>query len=188
MIKEFKENDPRKSAVVFRGTFNAIKKLYQEDPNLAGELAISAIELALTGEISSESTMIGIILSEAEEISKNNKERYEATVESKKQKKIGDQRLDEIANLVMRKFTQKEIASQLGLSQQTVSNRLGLIRRDYPELLQVNSLVQSLQEEDTCTSKNTIVQDLQEETACTSEKVLVQENKACTSNYNCFNF
>jgi hypothetical protein len=49
MIKEFNNVETRKSGIIYRGTFNAIKDLYAQNPEMAGELAISAIELVLTG-------------------------------------------------------------------------------------------------------------------------------------------
>ena len=62
MINGFKESKVSDSAVVYSSTLSQIKKLYEKNPVMAGELAISAIELALTGEISSDDYMIEIML------------------------------------------------------------------------------------------------------------------------------
>ena len=44
---------------IFGGTWEQIKKLYSTNPQQAGELAISAIEMALTGDISSDDFLVG---------------------------------------------------------------------------------------------------------------------------------
>jgi DNA-binding NarL/FixJ family response regulator len=150
MINEFKETEiVRESGIIYRSTFNQIKSIYQTNPQQAGELAISAIELLLTGQISSDDNMINIILEQNKEINSKNIHNYELRAEIRKQNKIAEQKLDEIARLSLMKKTQKEIATKLGLSQQTVSNRMALIRREYPELLQVSEPVQ---EKNACTS------------------------------------
>lgn len=45
-------------------------------------------------------------------------------------------KLEEIAEMFKSGCKQREIAEKLNLSQQTVSYRLGLIRTQYPELMQ----------------------------------------------------
>jgi hypothetical protein len=45
-------------------------------------------------------------------------------------------KLDEIAEMLQNGMKQKEIAERLHISQQTVSYRMGLIRTQYPELMQ----------------------------------------------------
>lgn len=181
MIKEFKDVETRKSGLVYRSTFNQIKKLYDKNPQLAGELAISAIELVLTGSISSDDDNIDMYLEVNKEVVQKNFDAYDAKVENDRRNKIAKYQLDEIAKLHMAKYTQKAIAQQLKLSQQTVSNRLAIIRKDYPELLQEEQVCTNLvQEKNTCTN-------LQENFTCTNEKILVQtgtniqENIVCTS-------
>ena len=48
MIEQFKELEVRKSGVIYNSTLEQIKNLYPMDPERAGELAISAIELVLS--------------------------------------------------------------------------------------------------------------------------------------------
>lgn len=62
MIKEFNNLPVRESGIIYDHTLNQIKEFYAVDPNLAGELAISAIELVLTGETSTDNEVIKIML------------------------------------------------------------------------------------------------------------------------------
>lgn len=135
MIDQFKELETRSSGVIYKSTLDQIKKLYEADPELAGELAISAIELVLCGEISSDDMMIGILLEPARAVNKNNKDKYDNKVEAAKAKKMTEMRLDKIAELVNSGKKQREIGEALGMSQQTVSYRISLIKTKYPELL-----------------------------------------------------
>lgn len=135
MIEIFNEVETRTSGVVYNSTFDQIKKMYEVDPEKAGELAISAIELVLTGQISSDDVMIDMMLTPTKAISLNNAQKYDARVESTKQKKAKDMKLAEIADLMKRGFKQRQIGEKLGLSQQNVSYRIGIIRTNYPELL-----------------------------------------------------
>lgn len=48
-------------------------------------------------------------------------------------------KLDKIAELAAFGLRQREIGERLGLSQQIISYRLNLIKKNYPELLQTNS-------------------------------------------------
>lgn len=145
MIEQFKELETRNSGVVYKSTLDQIKKLYEADPDLAGELAISAIELVLTGEISSDDMMISILLEPARAVNKNNQNKYDSKVEAAKMKKMVEMRLDKIAELVNSGKKQREIGEVLGMSQQTVSYRISLIKTKYPELL--HSLSQGRDEE-----------------------------------------
>ena len=73
--------------------------MHAVDPEKAGELAISAIELILTGDISSDDVMVDMLLTPLKEINDRNVDKYEKRVESAKEKKIREMRLVEIANL-----------------------------------------------------------------------------------------
>ena len=152
MIEQFKEIEARNSGVIFKSTLDQIKKLYEADPELAGELAISAIELVLCGEISSDDMMIGILLEPARAVNKNNQDKYDTKVEAAKAKKMTEMRLDKIAELVNSGKKQREIGEALGMSQQTVSYRISLIKTKYPELLV--SLPQGRDEERPAAQKN----------------------------------
>ena len=135
MIEKFNENEIRNSGIIYNSTFAQIKQMYEVDPERAGELAISAIELVLTGELSSDDMMISMLLEPMRKINENNQVKYETKVESAKTKKMVDMKLDKIAELVNRGKKQREIGEALGMSQQTVSYRIGLIKTSYPELL-----------------------------------------------------
>ena len=111
MIEMFNEVDVRGSGVIYASTFEQIKKMYAVDPEKAGELAISAVN-------------------------ENNVAKYESRVEGARQKKVRDLKLAEIADLLRAGWKQREIGEKLGMSQQNISYRIGVIRSSYPELLQ----------------------------------------------------
>ena len=138
MIERFNDIETRSSGVIYDSTFEQIKQMYEVDPEQAGELAISAIELILTGEISSDDYIIRMMLTPTKKINEINVAKYETRKETAKQKKIVDMKLDKIADLYLKGFKQREIAERLGLTQQTVSYRIDVIKKKYPELLQKN--------------------------------------------------
>ena len=109
--------------------------MYAVDPEQAGELAIAAIELILTGQISSDDVMIDLMLQPTKVINERNVEKYEQKLESGRAKKIHDQKLDQIAELIQKGLKQREVAERLGLTQQVVSYRWSVIKASYPELL-----------------------------------------------------
>lgn len=82
MIEMFNEVDVRGSGVIYASTFEQIKKMYAVDPEKAGELAISAIEMVLTGQISTDDYMIDMMLTTAKAVNENNVAKYESRVES----------------------------------------------------------------------------------------------------------
>ena len=136
MIEYFNDVEVRGSGVIMSSVFEQVKKMYAVDREMAGELAISAIELVLTGQFSSDDAMIDMLLAPAKVINDHNVQRYEVRKEGSKNKKIKDMKLDEIAEMLQKGMKQKEIAERLHISQQTVSYRMGLIRTQYPELMQ----------------------------------------------------
>lgn len=135
MIECFKDTEERNSGIIYNSTFSQIKQMYEVDPEKAGELAISAIELVLTGEISSDDMMISMLLEPMRKINENNQMKYESKVEGAKAKKMVDMKLDKIAEMIQAGRKQREIAQVLGMSQQAVSYRVSLIKTNYPELL-----------------------------------------------------
>ena len=135
MIQNFKDTAIRKSGVIYNSVLEQIKKMYPSDPAGAGELAISAIELVLTGEISSDNLMIDVALQALSIQRDKDEDNYNQKEQITKNKKIDDLKLVEIAELYSQKISQKRIGEMLGISQQTVSYRIGIINKDYPELL-----------------------------------------------------
>ena len=135
MIKEFKETKVRESGVIYNSTFEQIKMLYQQDKEKAGELAISAIEMVLTGEISSDDFTVKLVLENLRVISEKNKQKYDKKISTQKQKKVEEMKLEEIAALYNQGLKQKEIGLRLGIPQQTVSYRLQIIKAEYPNLI-----------------------------------------------------
>lgn len=139
MITEFKNTKMRDSGVIYNSTLEQIKKLYSSgQTELAGELAISAIELVLTGETSSDNIMIEIMLEPLKAVREKDKAKYDKRTEAKRQKEMEELELVKIAELHKRGYKQKAIAEEIGTTQQTISYRLGKIRTDYPELLSEN--------------------------------------------------
>lgn len=136
MIERFKDLPMRDSAVVYQSVLEQIKKMYIVNPNQAGELAISAIELVLTGEISSNDPMVEICLEQLKVISHRDRENYDAKTENEKTQKMISQKLDQIAKLYLAGLSQAAIGKEIGVSQQTISSRMNIIRKEYPELLQ----------------------------------------------------
>ena len=110
--------------------------MYDDNPEMAGELAISAIELVLTGDMSTNNNMIKVSLAQEKRISNANKEKYDRVVEAKRNKAIIDGKLDIVAEMTLAGYNQKQIGEKLGISQQSVSKKLGVIRTTYPELLE----------------------------------------------------
>lgn len=133
MIKEFNEVAVRQSGVVYDGSWDQIKMLYAMDPQKAGELAISVIELTLTGRISSDDPMIKMLLATVEKVVKKDTKKYNDKVAAQETKKL--ERLTQIADLYNRGMSQKEIAEVLGKSPSTISGDMTLIRTEYPYLL-----------------------------------------------------
>ena len=72
MIEMFKDNEIRSSGLIFSSVLEQIKELHQYDPDQAGELAISAIELVLTGDISSDDVNVKIMLAPLRKINEVN--------------------------------------------------------------------------------------------------------------------
>ena len=119
------------------------------------EFAISAIELVLTGEVSTDDVIIQMMLTPIKKINENNIARYETKVENAKQKKIIEMKLDKIAELANIGMRQREIGERLGLSQQIVSYRMNLIKKNYPELLQTKQIFTKNSTNDLNVYKNT---------------------------------
>jgi hypothetical protein len=194
MIEMFKDNEMRPSGLVFSSVLEQIKELHQYDPEQAGELAISAIELILTGDISSDDVNIKIMLAPLRKITEVNVTKYETKVENKRQKKIAEMKLDKIADLLAAGYKQREIGERLGISQQTASYRIDVIKKNYPELLQTNDTkIQAISQKNkdtktqnfvqTCTKEENFVQNSVEESAEPVRKMTPEELKKAGFNF-----
>ena len=141
MIQKFKDTEIRKSGLIYNSVLEQIKKMYPSDPVKAGELAISAIELVLTGEMSSDDLMIDIALQALSIQRDKDEDNYNKKEQMARIKKADEMELSKIAELYKQKISQKKIGEILGISQQTVSYRLGIIAKSYPELLPENDKI-----------------------------------------------
>ena len=163
MIEMFNDVEVRNTGLIYSSTFEQIKKMYAVDPEKAGELAISAIELVLTGQISSDDIMVDMLLAPAKAINDNNVAKYESKVENSRQKKIREMKLAEIAEMYQKGFKQREIAERLHLSQQIVSYRIGVIKTTYPDLLQPEVTQTAQINSDVYKNTNSLQKNLQTE-------------------------
>ena len=137
MNNSFKDTPMRQSGVIYDGSFEQVKMLYAQEPQLAGELAISIIELTLTGGISSDNPLIPAFLANQAKVVAKDKQKYESKVAAAESKKY--ERLSQIADLYNQGYKQKEIAQMLGKSTSTISEDLSIIREQYPNLLAAKS-------------------------------------------------
>lgn len=175
MIEQFKDTEVRNTGVIYSSVLEQIKSLYEFDPEQAGELAISAIELILTGDMSSDDVNIKVMLAPIKKLNEMNVSKYDNKVESQKQKKIAEMKLDMIAELLNSGLKQREIGERLGLSQQTVSYRIDVIKKKFPELLtkiQTNS--QEVGTKIQTSHKNTKKQNFVQ--ICTNSEDFVQKS------------
>ena len=189
MIEQFKDTEVRNTGVIYSSVLDQIKGLYEFDPEQAGELAISAIELILTGDISSDDVNIRVMLAPIKKLTEVNVNKYDNNVENQKHKKIVEMKLDVIADLWNKGYKQREIGERVGLSQQVISYRIDVIKKKYPELLTAESenftkiqenstkVCTNLQENSTkiqTTHKNTKKQNFVQ--TCTKSENFVQKN------------
>ena len=135
MIEKLKENEMRPSAVIFQSNLEQIRKLYPTNPQLAAELAIATIEMALTGETSSDDLMVEAMLAHFKHSSSSNAIRYDKRKENTKQAYIAKSKLDKIAELYNQGYKQIEIANKLNIAKSTVHDKIVKIKEDFPELL-----------------------------------------------------
>lgn len=146
MIKEFKDSPMEKTGIVYQSLFEQIKMLYNNgEEELAKELAVSAIELSLTGQISSDSFMIQALLQNIGYVMKNTIDKKASHRESKEEKQIETLKLKEIATMVNSGMTQKDIGVKFGVSQQTIAKRMVIIREKHPDWLKESGETKNLQ-------------------------------------------
>lgn len=137
-MSKLKELDMRDTAIMYSSILKQIRKLYEIDEVKAGQLAISAIELILCGDITSEDLTIDLMLEPIRALSEKNKAKWESVKETRAESKVDKLKLKEIADLYLQGIKQDKIAEKVGTSRQTVNNRLKMIKTDYPELLKTD--------------------------------------------------
>ena len=140
MIKKVKDLQARPTGVIYESTWEQIKKLlYNKNPDLAGELAISVIEQTLTGDISSDDLTIQLICDGLKPVNQKAQQKYDIQVKNKRESKCESLQLQKIIELVNMGKTQEEIGKILGVSRQTINNRIRIISEEFPELkIQMN--------------------------------------------------
>ena len=134
MIKEFKENEIRASGIINRGMFEQVKMLYQDNPEIGGELAVSLMEFILTGDFSSDNFMVKFAMANHKEVVVKNQERYDAKKEAKQE--AIESGLREIAELLNAGMKQVDIARKLNMQPPNVSKKVAKIRKEFPWLLE----------------------------------------------------
>lgn len=170
MIKKFKEAPCLKnSGIIYSDSYKSAKELYELDPLRGGELAMTILELVMTGDFSSDDPMFKIILNPLITATAKSDENYKKKVKEGKFKDIEENMLDKIAEYYNQGLTQQQISIKLNeaITQQTVGNRLKKIREKYPELLNEEL-------HDKNTSKKKLVKD---------EKSCKQEKEPCKNNF-----
>ena len=138
MIEKFNNVEMRDTAIIYSSNLEQIKEYYSIDPNSAGELAISIIEVALTGQMSTTNPIVKMALANYKDVAGKNGVKYDKRVEAKKEARIEKLQLRPIAKMYLEGMSQKAIAKALGKGESTISDNLKIIRSDFPELLQRN--------------------------------------------------
>lgn len=140
MIKQLNENIICSTGVVYQANYEQVILAFKQNPELAGELSTSILELIFTGQSSSDNLMVQLALKNFAAVSEKNREKYErrvAATERKKEttSKNREKRLVDVADLYNEGLNQKQIAEKLGLSETTISKDMTLIRAEYPQLI-----------------------------------------------------
>ena len=139
MIKNFKDTPIRNTGIVNKGMLEQIKMLHTQDPKLAGELAISFIELVLTGQASSDNFTIQFALANHSIVAEKNAEKYDKKVAADRAARIEKLKLVEISDMLKNGASQKVIADTLNESPAVIHYRVNVIKTDFPELLSVKN-------------------------------------------------
>ena len=140
MIEKMKKDleNERSTGIIYRSSLEQIREVFEVDKAKAGELAISIIEMSIMHDASTDDAMIKAMLKPQEVMVERNRQEYDAKVEAANNNKIEKLRLPEIAEMVRQGMKQAEIAKVIGVSQQTISNRIKKIEIEYPYLKNTN--------------------------------------------------
>ena len=132
MIK-FKDLPIRETATIMKGQFEQVKLLYEQNPQLAGELAISMMEQALCLDYSCTDFTIQLVLKNYEELVEKKAVKYDAKKFAAEEAK--KDALRPIADRLRLGMTQVQIMKGLNMPKSTVNDKVKKIRECYPELL-----------------------------------------------------
>lgn len=140
MIEKMKQDleNERPTGIVYRSSLQQIREVFDVDKAKAGELAIAIVEMSIMHDTSTDDAMIRAMLKPQEVMVERNRQEYDAKVEAANNSKIEKLRLLEIAEMVRQGMKQAEIAKVIGVSQQTISNRIKKIEIEYPYLKNTN--------------------------------------------------
>lgn len=135
MIKFRNDLKVNNTGIAYASMLDSIKDLYSNDPILAGEYAISAFELILSGDCSTDNYVIRAMLNPIKAMTDRNMVKLEARKEKQDNNRIEKMQLREVADLYIAGYKQQEIAKMMNTSRQTISNRIKIIQTEFPELL-----------------------------------------------------
>ena len=139
MIKKFNDVPIRNTAVIYGSSLEQIKEYYEIDPDAAGELAISIIEVAVTGQMSTSNPLIKMALANFKDIAGKNGAKYDKQTEAKREARAKRLQLPEIAAMLKEGKKQNEIAKILGKAASSVSEAVKVLKTEYSEMLTENS-------------------------------------------------
>lgn len=141
MINMPQEINYQNTAILGGDLVNQIICLYNEDPELAKEMAFAAIIYTATGakKIVSDNLIIKMSLLGSKTFIEKSTSKYIEKQGNIEAKEIKDKRLNEIAPLLAQKLSQAEISRRLGIPRSTMADRCKIIRNKYPHLLETPS-------------------------------------------------
>lgn len=141
MINMPPEINYQNTAILGGDLVNQIICLYNEDPELAKEMAFAAIIYTATGakKIVSDNLVVKMSLLGSKTFIEKSTSKYIEKQGNIEAKEIKDKRLDEIAPLLAQKLSQAEISRRLGIPKSTMADRCKIIRNKYPHLLEFPS-------------------------------------------------
>ena len=94
------------------------------------------MEIVLTGDYSSDDFLVEFAMKNHEIVVEKTRDNYEKKIKANRAKQIDKLELVKIAELIAKGYSQAAIAKALEESAATISYRVGVLRKDYPELLE----------------------------------------------------
>lgn len=121
MIPKFNDEPIRDSGIVYGANLEQVEELYLENPELAGELAISILELTLKGSLSTDNSMIRILLKNLEKQTQKDHEKWEKRAYSnQKRTEQKEEKMVKVADLLSEGCSPAEIVKRTGYSRTMV--------------------------------------------------------------------